>query len=253
MPYCTVCKIETDYEYDIALSNGEYLHYSCILMLQMQKHEIETALRTQKSQLILSLFVPTEGAQEDTASEAEIEDLRAKLAKLESILTGLYDYLPCWPPDWEERKRILIRENGSFCALCDEEADVYLVHDIPVFEGGTNKLDELILYCAECYRSGFREVDIFGTSTLKPSQSEFSEQFSAIQSAIDNDQKIQFDYKKPNNKRWMTRVVVPERLLNIPNSRESGETLCVEGFCELRQDTRVFALERMQGLEVIEE
>ena len=253
MPYCTVCKIETDYQYDIALSNGEYLHYSCILMLQMQKHEIETALRTQKSQLTLSLFVPTDGAQEDIASEAEIEDLRAKLAKLESILTGLYDYLPCWPPDWEERKRILIRENGSFCALCDEEADVYLVHDIPVFEGGTNKLDELTLYCAECYRSGFREVDIFGTSTLKPSQSEFSEQFSAIQSAIDNDQKIQFDYKKPSNKRWTTRVVVPERLLNIPNSRESGETLCVEGFCELRQDTRVFALERMQDLEVIED
>ncbi len=253
MPYCTVCKIETDYQYDIALSNGEYLHYSCVLMLQMQKHEIETVLRTQNSQLILSLFVPTEGAQEDIASEAEIEDLRAKLAKLESILTGLYDYLPCWPPDWEERKRILIRENGSFCALCDEEADVYLVHDIPVFEGGTNKLDELTLYCAECYRSGFREVDIFGTSTLKPSQSEFSEQFSAIQSAIDNDQKIQFDYKKPSNKRWMTRVVVPERLLNIPNSRESGETLCVEGFCELRQDTRVFALERMQDLEVIED
>ena len=60
-------------------------------MLQMRKHEIETALRTQKSQLTLSLFVPTEEAQEDIASEAEIEDLRAKLAKLESILTGLYD------------------------------------------------------------------------------------------------------------------------------------------------------------------
>ena len=39
----------------------------------------------------------------------------------------------------------------------------------------------------------------------------------------------------------------------IPNSRESGETLCVEGFCELRQDTRVFALERMQDLVVIED
>ena len=35
--------------------------------------------------------------------------------------------------------------------------------------------------------------------------------------------------------------------------RESGETLCVEGFLELRQDTRVFALERMQELEVIED
>lgn len=51
----------------------------------------------------------------------------------------------------------------------------------------------------------------------------------------------------------MTRVVVPERFLNIPNSRESGETLCVEGSCELRQDARVFALERMRGLEVIED
>ena len=204
MPYCTVCKIETDYEYDIALSNGEYLHYSCVLMLQMQKHEIETALRIQKAHLTLSIFVPTEVAQQDIASEAEIEDLRAKLAKLESILDELYDHLPCWPPDWEDRKRLLIRENGSICSHCDEEEDVYLVHDIPIFEGGTNELDNLTLICAECYRSTYREVDIFGISTLKPSQSEFSEQFSEIQSAIDNNQKIQFDYKKPSAKRWMT-------------------------------------------------
>ena len=253
MPYCTVCKIETDYEYDIALSNGEYLHYSCILMLQMRKHELETALQKQQPQLILSLFVPTEVAQQDIASEAEIEDLRAKLAKLESILTGIYDYLPSWAPDWEERKQRILRQNGSVCSNCKEEQDVYLLHDIPVFEGGTNELDNLTLICAECYRGMYRDVDIFGTSTLKPSQSEFSEQFSEIQSAIENDQKIQFDYKKPRNKRWTTRVVVPERLFNIPNSRESGETLCVEGFCELRQDTRVFALERMKDLEVIED
>ena len=253
MFYCTVCKIETDYEYDIALSNGEYLHYSCILMLQMRKHEIETVLQKQKSQLILSLFAPTEVEEQDITHKAEIEDLRAKLAKLKSVLTAVYDHLPCWPPDWEERKRFLVRENGSFCSHCEKEEEVYLLHDIPVFEGGTHELDNLTLICAECYRGMYHEGDIFGTSTLKPSQSEFSEQFSEIQSAIDNNQKIQFDYKKPSDKRWRTRVVVPERLFNIPNSRESGETLCVEGFCELRQDTRVFALERMQDLEVIED
>lgn len=159
MPYCTVCKIETDYEYDVALSNGDYLHYSCIITLQMQKHEIETILQKQKSQLILSFFVPSEGVEQDMGIEAEIEDLRAKLAKLKSV----------------------------------------------------------------------------------------------IQSAIDNAQRIRFEYKKPRAKRWMTRVVTPERLLSIPNNREPGETLCVEGFCELRQDTRVFALERMQGLEIIED
>ena len=253
MPYCTVCKIETDFEYDIELSNGEYLHYSCILLLQMQKGEIETVLQKQKPQLILSLFVPTEVAEQAVIPEAEVEDLRAKLAKLESILTGLYDYLPTWPPDWEARKQQLIRQDGSVCSQCEAEADVYLVHDIPIFEGGTNELDNLTLMCAACYRGMYREIDIFGTSTLKPSQSEFSEPFAEIQSAIDNHQKIQFDYKKPSDKRWTTRVVVPERLFNIPNTRESGETLCVEGFCELRQDTRVFALERMRELAVIED
>ena len=253
MPYCTVCKIETDYEYDIALSNGDYLHYSCIILLQMRKHEIETLLQKQKSQLMLSLFVPNAAQEQNALSEVDIEDLRAKLVKVNSILTGLYDYLPCWPPDWDERKRRVVRENGSICSHCGEEQDVYLLHDIPVFEGGTNKLDTLRLVCAECYRGIYHEDDIFGTGTLKPSQTEFAEQFAEIQSAIDNEQRIRFDYKKPRAKRWMTRVVIPERLLNIPNSRESGETLCVEGFCELREDTRVFALERMQGLEVIED
>ena len=253
MPYCTVCKIETDFEYDIALTNGEYLHYSCIIMLQMRQHEIETVLQRQKTQLISSLFVSPEGDQQDVIPEVEVEDLHAKLAKLKSILTGIYDYLPGWIPDWDERKQYLIRENGSICSRCNEDQDVYVVHDIPVFEGGTNELDNLTLTCAECYRGIYREADIFGISTPKPSQSEFSEPFSEIQSAIDNDQKIRFDYKKPSDRRWKTRVVIPERLLNIPNSRESGETLCVEGFCELRQDTRVFALERMQDLEVIED
>lgn len=253
MPYCTACKIETDYEYDIALSNGEFLHYSCIITLQMQEHEIETVLRKQQSQLIASLFVPTDGMEQDVMPASEIEDLSVQLVKLRSTLTHLYDYLPNWPPDWDERKQYLIRENGSICSHCDEEGEVYLVHDIPVFEGGTNELDNLTLICAECYRGMYREGDLFGDFTLKASQSEFSEQVAEIQSAIDNDQRIQFDYKKPSDRRWTTRVVVPERLLNIPNNRESGETLCIEGFCELRADTRVFALERMQGLEVIED
>ena len=86
--------------------------------------------------------------------------------------------------------------------------------------------------------------------TLGPEQSEFTEYFKEIQDAINY--RIRFDYKKPKAKSWMSRVVMPERFLNIPNSRESGETLCVEGFCELRQAIRVFALERMQGLEVLD-
>jgi len=252
MPYCTVCKQFADYEYDIDLSNGNHLHSSCLIKLQMREEEIEGILRQKRSQLILSLFVPDEVPDREVASEEEVRSLSAELTKLKDTLTLIYDFLPSWPPDWNERKRYLIQQNGSICSSCGEEGDVYLVHEIDLCEGGTNELDNLELICKPCHESMYEKGDIFGDFTLNPSQSEFAPQVKEIQSAINNNQRIQFDYKKPNAKTWMTRVVVPDRLFNIPNSRESGQTLCVEGFCELRQDTRVFALERMQDLEVID-
>ena len=252
MPYCTVCKQFADYEYDIDLSNGNHLHSSCLIKLQMREEEIEGILRQKRSQLILSLFVRDEVPDREVASEEEVRSLSAELTKLKDTLTLIYDFLPSWPPDWNERKRYLIQQNGSICSSCGEEGDVYLVHEIDLCEGGTNELDNLELICKPCHESMYEKGDIFGDFTLNPSQSEFAPQVKEIQSAINNNQRIQFDYKKPNAKTWMTRVVVPDRLFNIPNSRESGQTLCVEGFCELRQDIRVFALERMQDLEVID-
>ena len=182
-----------------------------------------------------------------------VQNLSTELTKLQSVLTSIYDYLPSWPPDWEKRKQQLIRLNGSICSSCEEQQNVYLQHDIPLCEGGTNALDNLELICPACHARMYGKRNIFGNFTLNSSQSAYSEQVVEIQSAIDNNQKIQFSYKKPRDRRWTVRVVVPERLFNIPNNQDSGETLCVEGFCELRQDTRVFALERMEGLGVIED
>lgn len=250
MPYCTVCKQFADYEYDIFLSNGEHLHTSCLRKLQMREEEIEGILRQKRSQLIMSLFVRDEVPDRELASEEGIDSLSSELTKLKDTLTSIYDFLPSWPPDWSERKRHLIQQNGSVCFSCEEERDVYLVHEIDLCEDGTNELDNLELICQACHDSMCGKGDIFGDFTLNPSQSEFSEQTAEIQSAIDKNWRIRFDYKKPNAKTWMTRTVVPDRLFYIPNSRESGQTLCVEGFCELHQDIRVFALERIQDLEV---
>ena len=91
----------------------------------------------------------------------------------------------------------LIQQDGSTCLSCgEEEQDVYLIHQIPLCEGGTNELDNLELICKLCYESMYGKGDIFGSFTLKASQSEFSEQVAEIQSAIDNEQKIRFNYKK---------------------------------------------------------
>ncbi len=252
MQFCTVCKQFADYEYDIALSNGNHLHSSCLIKLQMREDEIEVKLRRRSSQLILSLFAKSEAVERDVISEEEVRNLSTELTKIKNTLTSIFDFFPICPPDWDERKRYLIQLNGSICFSCEEEGDVFLIHEIPLCEYGTNELDNLELICKPCHESMYGKSDVFGNFTLNSSQSEFSEQVAEIQSAMHNNQRIRFDYKKPKAKTWMTRVVVPERLLNIPNSRESGETLCVEGYCELRQANRVFALERMQDLEVIE-
>lgn len=253
MPYCTVCKQYADYEYDMELVYGDYLHHSCLTKLQMRKDEIEVMLRRKKSQLILSLFVRIEVTEGEIVPEEDAKSLSVEFTKLKYMLTEIYDRFPSNPPDWDERKLRLVQMNGSICFSCEKEQDVYLIHEIPLSEGGTNELDNLELICKSCHESMYGKGDIFARFTLNSSQSEFSEAFSEIQFAIDNNHRIRFDYKKPKAKTWMTRVVVPDRFLNIPNNRDSVQTLCVEGFCELRQDVRVFALERMQALEVIED
>lgn len=204
MPYCTVCKQYANYEYDMMLSNGEHLHSSCLIKLQMRSDEIEVALRWQSSQLILSLFARAEVADGEVASEDEVERLSSELKKLKDTLTAIYDFLPSWPPDWHERKGYLIQQNGSICSSCGEEGDVYLVHEIPLCEDGTNELDNLELICKPCYESMHGTGDIFSSFTLNSSQSEFAPQVKEIQSAIKNNWRIQFDYKKPKAKTWMT-------------------------------------------------
>ncbi len=251
MPYCSVCRTYADYEYDIELSDGRFLHEPCLLTLQMRKDELESILRVQKSQLILSLFVPFNPEKTEVLNEIERKSLTTELGRVISELTAIYDRFRGYPPDWEQRKQQLIQQDGAICSECGNEGVLYLVHKYSLFEDGTNELDNLQLICSPCHVEIHGAANTASTFKLKPSQAEFAEQVTEIQDAIDNDRKIRFDYKKPSVKNYRTRVVIPERLFNIPNSRESGETLCVEGFCELRQATRVFALERMRDLTVI--
>ena len=151
MPYCSVCKQYTDYEYDIYLNNGNYLHTSCLVSLQMRKDEIEDVIQRQGSQLLSSLFVRTDVTDGEVISQEDIESLSDELNKLTKMLTTIYDFLPSWPPDWNERKLHLIQQNGLICLRCGEEHDVYLVHKIPLSEGGTNELDNREVICKSWY------------------------------------------------------------------------------------------------------
>lgn len=114
MDYCYICKDYADYEYDIALTNGDFLHTSCLIKLQIREDEIDTILRRQVSQLILSLFVQTEVEDYEIMSEGEKKVLSSEQKKLKGILTTIYDFLPSFPPDWEERRQHLLQRSGLF-------------------------------------------------------------------------------------------------------------------------------------------
>lgn len=71
-----------------------------------------------------------------------------------------------------------------------------------------------------------------------------------IQSAIDMNRDIQFRYT--DAKGTVTRRTIrPHRFVEFEFTHGEGRTLCVEGHCGLRNESRTFALRRMSELAVL--
>jgi hypothetical protein len=80
--------------------------------------------------------------------------------------------------------------------------------------------------------------------TPKPA---FASEIEIISNAIKNGSKIEFLYKKPNDAVYTKRTCRPIELVRL-SGRDGKKTLCVRGYCELREDARTFALKRMKNL-----
>jgi predicted DNA-binding transcriptional regulator YafY len=73
---------------------------------------------------------------------------------------------------------------------------------------------------------------------------------SQIQQAIDAGREIRFLYRRPDGE-IMYRTIVPRELALIPFRQSEGSSLCVQGHCRLRNESRTFALRRMSALEIL--
>ena len=280
---CRLCGLAV--EDDMYLSDGRVIHEACLTQLEKNREEIESTLQrlqiqkaNQKAKLsqlkdeirrrdgitfaILSLFAPpriaTEQIQEDILIvEKDIENLSIKLSSLstelprvKSKLTSIYDYYLTYPPDWSERRQQVVNRDGEQCSVCGNYYHLHLHHVSPLSKGGSNKIFNLKVLCKDCHSKVHGGRDFSGVFT--PSESAFSRQIAAIRSAANRGKKITFEYKKPSDKSYLKRVVLPYGLINMPHRRNYGNTLCVEGFCELRNTDRTFALKRMKQLKIIE-
>ena len=276
---CRLCGLAV--EDDFYLSDGGIIHEACLTQIEKNREKIEPTLQKlqiQKAKLsqlkneirrregiafaILSLFtlprITTEQIQKDVwIVEKDIENLSTELSSLstelsrvKSKLTSIYDYYLTYPPDWPERRQQVVNRDGEQCSVCGNYYRLHLHHVSPLSKGGSNKIFNLKILCEDCHSKAHGRQGFPGVFTS--SESAFSRRIAVIRFAMNRGKKITFEYKKPSDNSYIKRVAVPYGLINMPHRRNYGNTLCVEGFCELRNADRVFALKRMRRLKIIE-
>lgn len=269
MPLCRICK-ESALD-GINLSNGEIIHESCLESIQAKELEIRNQIDEQlriRNSLINEikrrkglLFKFVSKFTKPTSNIAEIEkkiyfvvtkayQLSSSLYSLKKIVTDIYDYFLTYPPDWDKRRKKVAERDGEQCNDCRNLTYLHLHHVVPLSRGGDNRLENLELLCEKCH-SRRHSIRHFPPEIIK-NETAFSKRVSNIRYAIINRRRIKFGYKKPTDEHHQQRTVNPTELINIPHATNNGSTLCVRGYCELRNAERTFALKRMRGLKVIQ-
>ena len=272
MTTCKLCREAVSN--DIYLSNGEMIHESCLDSIQSEEKEIKHKIITQQDELnrllceierreglvfkITSIFSKPDV---DTAEieksipiiDSKINQLFSNLMSLQDRVAPIYDYFLTYPPDsdWKKRRDAVAKRDGDECSecKCSRRRQLHLHHIKLLSKGGSNKISNLKLLCKECHlkkHPGRNFSDEFSNS-----KTAFSKRVANIHYAINNDKRIKFGYKKLKDKSHKQRTVKPAELVNLDHRRDSGSTLCVCGYCELRKAERTFALKRMRGLKVI--
>lgn len=265
---CSLC--QSSASDGVMLSNGRIVHEACLKTLQDRQAEIEAEVNEKQWEIgriqqeikqqsglafkLKSLFSkPQFEADELINSMAElrsdVDDLLASLSNTKNTLSPIYDYFLSYPPDWDKRRESLINKKGEFCSKCGSTSHLHVHHIKPLSKGGSNELTNLTLLCEACHSAEHGGRDFSGE--FSPSETAFSKRVVDIRYAVSEGKRISFGYRKPTEEGFKQRTVRPVELVSVDHYRDSGTTLCVKGYCELRKAERIFALKRMRGLKVI--
>lgn len=200
---------------------------------------------------VKSLFKSPELETEDlvlmsSRLSKELDEASRFIEKRKEILYSIYDYFITYPPDWDTRRAAVFIIKGRFCSVCRSKSQLHVHHITPLSKGGSNQLSNLQVLCESCHSHKHGGIN-FSDQNFS-SENAFENRVILIKDAIENSKKIEFEYRKPSDKKYQKRTIIPERLLNKDHVHTSETTLCVSGYCELRMANRIFALKRMKGL-----
>lgn len=252
------------------LSNGHLFHYDCYqnIISEIQSgHQITSDIDSQMSANLRKLndaktisyriksFFGGESINENLINEnilnlkSDKEIIKAEISPLLKQLSSLYDYWAETPPDWGLRREIVKQKSFNQCNRCGEEyLEKHVHHKVQISKGGSHRIDNLEYLCVSCHSEAHhgRDVSIENKSNLTRSKSAYAKRLEIIQYAIDNDEIIQFSYRKYYGDKSV-RAISPECL------EQKGKSLCVVGYCYLRNEDRIFAIKRMSRVKIVDE
>lgn len=270
---CPLCFLETWPDTPlIPLSDGRFVHKTCIesierdfLSTQGRITELnisiiraEQIIQKQKnifrkiSYLLLGKKIDPVALEKDILTgKSELDTLRIKRENLSAQLENMYDFYLEYPPDWNRRRR-LVKERDFTCENCGTSGRygnrLNVHHRKHLAAGGTNRLDNLVLLCERCHKEEHGVSRFGGERDGKPPA--IQERQLRINEAISKHKEIEFLYKKYDEEHFKKRVVVPYEIVTLEHRDGEGFSLCVRGYCKLRQAERVFSLRRMKALKL---
>ena len=171
------------------------------------------------------------------------KDRESILIERKELLSKTYDFWLERPPDWEERRGLILNEE-SFCNACGELYSLHIHHKRQIKDGGTHKLENLEVLCEDCHSDahGGRKFRY----NKKERETKYSKHYKILLKAIEDKKPLMLNYEKYNGEKSQ-RVIHPKLF------ERWGESLIVQTHCELRNDKRNFNLIRIKKLKPIKQ
>ena len=252
----------------IVLSNGNIIHDSCYKNANSELNELYSKLNFEKNELLncqkesgiinaIIRFINREHRKYNPLYDIQrinnnIKIINNRINLITSQIEYVHDYMLQYPPDWKQRCNMLKEKIGNYyygiCSKCGTSKNLHVHHNIPLSQGGSNKIENLILLCDKCHLKYHNREKFSNKKFVRLS---IQNKIEIINNAIYNNKYIEFYYKKKDDQEYMKRIIKPYYFKNVPHIHSSESTLCIKGLCFIRNADRTFALKRMKNINII--
>lgn len=212
----------------------------------------------------LTLFFDTESQETNQEKKKVKPKVKARIKNQVNSKTSENE-------SWSYLREIILDKYNYQCSICGQYGEIDVHHKIPIKEGGTNEIENLITLCRNCHENlhhfkfsndSISFSDEYGQQIKK--SNECKKGYILLQ-AISNKYKLKIRYKTQKSN---SSVEINERIIEpiqlkygyeihdneyISNSLFAKNKLFIYAFCELRQEMRIFRFDRLEILSVIKQ